>query len=97
MPTPAILRVCANCEWIFKSQEKDGVVIYDCPQCGSGSYGARYVYGMKCYGYAENQKPWMAKKLHAHEEELKTIARENWAKSQKPIIKKIKFQIVKQN
>lgn len=35
----------------------------DCPKCGFGSYGARYVYGDKCYKYERTQQPWFEKKL----------------------------------
>lgn len=52
----ATLRTCASCEWIFK----EGV---NCPKCGFGSYGARYVYGDKCYHYAYIQKPWKDKMM----------------------------------
>lgn len=59
----ANLRVCASCEWIFKGNT-------DCPQCEFGSYGARYVYGDKCYQYAKTQKPWMDKKIANYSSEL---------------------------
>jgi hypothetical protein len=59
----AKLRVCASCEWIFSiSDAKKG----DCPKCGFGHYGARYVYGNKCYRYKRTQEPWLERKLDAY-------------------------------
>jgi len=62
----AILRVCASCEWIFKY----GDVPSDCPKCDFGSYGARYVYGDKCYQYAKTQQPWLDKKIANYSDKL---------------------------
>lgn len=59
----AKLRVCASCEWIFKG-------VGECPKCQFGSYGARFVYGDKCYRYHKNQKPWMDNKLFKYKMEL---------------------------
>lgn len=56
MSKKAKLRVCASCEWIFN----EGV---ECPKCGFGSYGARYVYGDKAYRYKNTQQPWLDKKV----------------------------------
>jgi predicted RNA-binding Zn-ribbon protein involved in translation (DUF1610 family) len=61
----ASLRVCASCEWIFKFTEHIA-----CPKCGFGHYGARYVYGRKCYQYAKTQKPWLEKKLSQYRARL---------------------------
>lgn len=55
----APLRVCASCEWIFKTVNQDKT----CPKCNFVSYGARFVYGDKCYSHAVNQKPWRDRKL----------------------------------
>lgn len=63
MSKHAKLRACASCEWIFRN----GV---ECPKCGFVSYGARCVYGDKCYTYEHNQKPWLEKKVLAYEIEL---------------------------
>ena len=52
----ARLRVCASCEWIFKDFES-------CPKCEFAHYGARFVYGNKCYKYAKTQQPWLKKKI----------------------------------
>jgi hypothetical protein len=52
----ANLRVCASCEWVYKGHG-------DCPKCGFASYGARYVYGRRCYDYINTQEPWVNKKL----------------------------------
>lgn len=59
----ANLRCCASCEWIYKGQ-------IDCPKCGFGSYSAYYVYGKKCYKYAETQEPWLEQKVTAYEMKL---------------------------
>ena len=59
MRKPAKLRVCASCEWIFN----DGV---ECPKCQFGSYGARFVYGEKCYSYFKTQKPWFDKNMSSY-------------------------------
>ena len=74
----ANLRVCASCEWIYKG-------VRDCPKCGFGSYGARYVYGNKAYAYAKTQEPWIERKIAAYHMELwKEIqeTNENNSKSQ---------------
>jgi hypothetical protein len=52
----AKLRVCASCDWIFSNT-------HDCPKCSFAHYGARYVYGDKCYRYAKTQQPWLEKKV----------------------------------
>lgn len=62
--TKPLLRVCASCEWIFKT---GGV---ECPACGFGSYGARWVYGDKCYTYAKTQEPWKNKRMFQKEQEV---------------------------
>lgn len=63
----AKLRVCASCEWIFHiSDAKNG----SCPKCGFGHYGARYVYGNKCYRYKETQEPWLEKLLAIYKGKL---------------------------
>jgi len=61
----ANLRVCASCEWIFKRSESEM-----CPKCKFAHYGARYVYGARCYRYAKTQKPWLDKKMYAYELKL---------------------------
>lgn len=60
-----MLRVCASCEWIYKVGKNPGVFKHnwDCPKCNFSSYGARYVFGNKCYTYAKTQQPWMKKKM----------------------------------
>jgi|GEM_PF-4442416 len=63
MPKQAKLRVCASCEWIFRDS-------ISCPKCGFGSYGARSVYGDKCYKYESTQQPWLDKKMFAYEMRL---------------------------
>lgn len=63
MRKPAKLRVCASCEWIFN----DGV---ECPKCQFGSYGARFVYGEKCYSYFKTQEPWFDNKMAAYSSAL---------------------------
>ena len=62
----APLRVCASCEWIFLLTETIGC----CPKCGFAHYGARFVYGDKCYRYAKTQEPWLKRKLDQHYFEL---------------------------
>ncbi len=54
-----VLRVCASCEWIFKG----GDFAVSCPKCSFGSYGAKSVFGKKCYRYAKTQQPWIDKKV----------------------------------
>ncbi len=53
------LGVCASCEWIYTCNDE----LTDCPQCGFGSYGARFVYGNIAYKYAKTQQPWFDKKV----------------------------------
>lgn len=63
----AKLRVCASCEWIFHiSQANNG----NCPKCDFGHYGARYVYGNKCYRYKRTQEPWLEKLLAVYKGRL---------------------------
>jgi hypothetical protein len=65
-PSPqqrANLRTCASCEWIYEGHS-------DCPKCQFGSYGARFVYGNKCYRFSRTQEPWMKKKLSSYECQL---------------------------
>ena len=62
----AKLRVCASCEWIFKS---DG----SCPQCGFASYGAHWVYRRKAYKFSETQEPWKIIKRFQHERKLNVL------------------------
>lgn len=64
----AALRTCASCEWIFRFV--DGVC-QDCPKCGFGSYGARYVYGAKAYSYEKTQKPWFDRAMAKYAEQLR--------------------------
>jgi len=59
----AKLRVCSCCEWIFKDSG-------NCPKCGFGHYGARRVYGDKCYQLAVTQERWLDKKLWAYRNKL---------------------------
>ena len=58
------LRVCGSCEWIFKEY-------LVCPKCGFAYYGAKSVYGDKCYKYAKTQQPWIDKKIARCVAELK--------------------------
>lgn len=71
----ASLRTCASCEWIFR----DGV---ECPKCGFGSYGARYVYGPAAYRHALTQRPWKEKKVAGYasalDEEIARSVRRPW-------------------
>lgn len=55
----AKLRCCASCEWIYEGSQ-------DCPKCGFGSYGARFVYGSKAYRYKLSQEPWKRRKVNAY-------------------------------
>lgn len=55
----AKLRICASCEWIFRSYDA-------CPKCGFGHYGARAVVGDKCYAYETTQEPWINKQVKAY-------------------------------
>jgi len=57
------LRVCASCEWIFRDE-------LSCPKCGFAYYGARSVYGNKCYKYEKTQQPWINKKVAEYISEL---------------------------
>jgi hypothetical protein len=66
----AILRVCACCEWIFKEDE-DSKKNGGCPKCGFAHYGARFVFGDKCYEYQYTQYPWLKRKLADFELELR--------------------------
>jgi len=61
----AKLRVCASCEWIFKTYDDP-----TCLKCGFGSYGAKYTYGNRAYRYAKTQQPWKDKKLNKYERDL---------------------------
>ena len=60
----AKLRVCASCEWVFENK-------LSCPKCGFGHYGARYVYGNKCYRLKKTQTPWIDKKVASYIEKLR--------------------------
>ena len=60
----ANLRTCASCEWIYKGRGNP------CPKCGFASYGARYVYGNKAYGYLITQQPWFNNKVSDFESKL---------------------------
>lgn len=55
----AALRVCASCEWIFTGD-------VECPKCGFGSYGARFVYGDKAYRFKRTQEPWKNQKMASY-------------------------------
>lgn len=59
----AKLRVCASCEFIFSDHSS-------CPMCGFAHYGARFVYGDKCYQYKKTQKPWIDRKVEAYIDRL---------------------------
>lgn len=59
----ARLRVCASCEWLFD-------VGVECPKCGFGSYGARFVCGDAAYRYKHTQEPWFDKKMAERSWEL---------------------------
>lgn len=60
----AKLRVCASCEWIFKSEDS-------CPKCGFAHYGARFVYGNSCYRFAITQQPWIDRKVAYYVDQLR--------------------------
>lgn len=64
----SVLRVCANCEWMYKLENKSE--IKDCPKCNFGSYSAHYVFGKKAYRLFVTQRPWMDKKLAIFSEKL---------------------------
>lgn len=55
-----ILRVCARCEWVYKTEN-------ECPKCRFASYSAHWVYGKSAYKYALTQRPWKNKKLAEYE------------------------------
>ena len=74
MSEKAKLRVCASCEWIFLKSEDTPVS--GCPKCGFGHYGARFVYGDKCYRYAISQEPWLRRKVADYKGTLLTEIRE---------------------
>ena len=76
----AKLRVCASCEWIFTEN-------VECPKCGFGSYGARYVYGDKAYRYAKTQNPWFNKKIDSFSYKLWREIEES-----KPVVKDLLFK-----
>lgn len=59
----AELRVCASCEWIFRTASS-------CPKCGFAHYGARFAYGDKCYRFEHTQKPWMDQKIAEYKHKL---------------------------
>lgn len=63
----ANLRVCAWCEYIYKYDITNGV----CPACGMCGYGARFVYGDKCYSYQYTQEPWIKRKIDYYESKLR--------------------------
>ncbi len=68
MSIKAKLRTCASCEWIYTLKASSvgvygSVVLVNCPKCKFSSYGARYVYGDKCYEYAKTQEPWLKRKV----------------------------------
>lgn len=65
------LMVCASCEWLFDEGN-------ECPKCGFGSYGARYVYGDNCYRYRKTQWPWFDKKMSDYENKLRAEIRQSW-------------------
>lgn len=50
----AVIRMCASCRFVFdiRLQERSP----NCPVCGYGSYGARYVLGKNYYSYLKHQK-----------------------------------------
>lgn len=62
----ANLRVCASCEWVYRFTQSR-----ECPKCGFASYGARWVYGNKCYRYEKTQELWLEKKLTKYEMQLR--------------------------
>lgn len=80
----AKLRVCASCEWIFeRGDNKEEGMEGCCPKCCFGSYGARHVYGDKCYRYKRTQEPWKQKRLDTYEFKLQQEIDE-WNESKKP-------------
>lgn len=60
------LRTCASCEWIFTAT----VEAPECPRCGFGSYGARYVYGTNAYHFRDTQSPWKRRMMGKYGVEL---------------------------
>ena len=81
-----ILRVCASCEWIFKSKDPT------CPKCQFGSYGAYYVYGNSAYRLAISQRYWKERKIHKYSRELDKIINDN-NNDNKPKIKTQSIQL----
>ena len=75
----ATLRTCAECEWIFKA-----IPSTICPQCGGGSYGARYTYGREAYKYASTQEPWTGRKRADLELEMRKAREEGPTHSPAP-------------
>lgn len=61
------LRCCSSCEWVFNMKDNDPT----CPECGFGSYGARYVYGQEAYRIAKTQSRWLGRKLTEYEMKLR--------------------------
>lgn len=57
------LKICARCKWIFEKYEQ-------CPICGFAYYGARFIYGKKCYQYKFTQEPWFRKKITDYKKRL---------------------------
>ena len=75
----ARLRVCASCEWVFRGS-------VECPKCGFGSYGARWVYGNAAYTYERTQQPWRDKKLAAYGAKLDNEIKESVPCKAKPAL-----------
>ena len=69
MASPAALRVCASCEWIFRRSATTADT--GCPKCGFGHYSARFVYGGRAYRYAVSQKPWFDRKMYDYSARLR--------------------------
>jgi hypothetical protein len=63
MTQRAKLRVCGRCSWIFEGET-------DCPKCGFGSYGARWVLGKVCCRYRITQQPWLHRQMDKRAREL---------------------------
>jgi hypothetical protein len=79
----AKLRVCACCEWIF-IQEPGNT---GCPKCGFATYGARFVFGNKCYRYALTQQPWFKRRMDEYASNLQTeILKTNKIKPKEKIL-----------
>ena len=90
----ANLRVCASCKWIYRlsdnpNKDHEHWSEGSCPQCGFGSYGARYVYGKRAYQYAITQKPWFDEKLFSYEMKLLEEIDKNPIKKKSKMIKYI--------